>query len=1767
MSVPCSTSVIGFIISGSASYGDSMSTITIPPSLKSASGAGFTFEDKVTAYLLCEMLIGRGSLDTRFGVTQKLERQASDWEPFGDLRLTVTNNAGNLVKCGGSVKSNRQVTSNGCSADLCAGLWAVMSKQVFVRGEDALALFCATFAQEVHQHLNSLCRQAQEVDPVRLDEKVVHAGVRKIYDSFRNPQDSGSTGLPGHVLGHFIPRTFDFEDSASRDEAEAVRTCRELLVPAEATDQNASDIWAELLRISETLRTTGGEITREKLVARLRPKFKLRDDSSDVPAWARIRSFSETCLNEIDTALPDGFTVPRASELEALRAKLATGQVLAVLGDTGSGKSALMKMLGLEFSQAGSELVFIKAEKFNSLVESLPDFAKVLSRTRKSAGLLIFDALEGCYNPQASMLIADTIRLLAENPETPWRCSVICQTPEWPRALAGIRKHLGKNVLPVVPVEIAEFGDDEFEIVCSRQPAVARLAKQPHLVHVLKLPKMLDILLSGQLAENRLLASEADLLDWWWEQQVRGANAISSEERVARLLASRMADELCTELSPDSVADGENAANTLVRHRVLSITSEGRIRFRHDLLSDWSRVKHLLSLGDEVTAFMRKHAENPPWLRAMRLLSQYLLDRSSNVPRWRAILQECAGGTEEKGTSAENLQIVDAWLEGIAFSGNAAEMLATMKEDLFGQEGRLLRRFLVRLLHVGTIPDPIVQERYRELDPSLVESASRYHRLPLVPVWGPVLQFLVNNQNETTELAAEELAEIGIMWARLEEYFQRPWRVLAELILLNAEKELRREVAGVWRSRRDSRASRREDNARITIYTAGLLAGSQFPDRAIKLALKAAGRADWEKDDLVASKYEIEWMGQWYGPRQPVFVPGRRYVQASTPSAWPDGPTRRISRDFAKAWIDSGASLAIFQQRPELACEATLAFLLAWPKQEIHPYASDLAIKHAGFSEVASFRLFLPFWTKGPFYSFLKNSWQPALKMIVRLINFATERYADWWPYEPAVSEIRFDTPTGTVSWKGTHQVYWWHHYHMNTVEVVTCALMALEKWFDDRIAAGESVSEAVQVLFSEGRSWAFAGVLITLGKRHPKLFLNELRPLLFVLRFYNLDLQATMQSHVGNYSAQDSRVLKKLRQEWNNLPGRSTWLLNRCCEWFLKMPEFGPVLEEVGASWKKQAMELPAGSEERLILLRWASNFDRATWKLRAAPGGGEFWVQERPEELRDLKGEKANAERQWLLTLPFNCEEKLKSRKELTRQEAQEILATLRTWKPVEQHGKNDDDFGSAILDPRNARVALLATLLCLGRNWLQQHPAEYQWSVAEVRALLASPPKDFAFSEEDSQPNAEAFLARCAVQCWSDEPGNPKWRLAVGRFVTAYRYFTIRSLFQEACHRRAALGGAFQELQALALSCAAVRAKANHQVYGTPDTSLIEQWAKKWLREFAAGKGPLWQDDWSGFEIASEVSGNQPERNRKVKSTERQNYRLDPGVIVAAFANLPPLAEAADDSERIKWLHIAKELLNTFLRTLPASSEAGEDDESYNVWTPDEKIFDSVAARVLEGTPDERRVLWKPILSLPDSAHHYISRFIQAVYLASLKTDPPMIGPLLSVWQEMVDFLFSIPERASGKSRASVDIWKHVFLYGTPFTCIGDEVFIPFIEALRTAFGLHVKSHLRDVHDQSAFLNFVTTKAGERILVDALTWLLPSWEAANSWFWKKAAESSGFSAALNHGWRNHFPEIRKTPESLKAFKLLTLKLAAEQVPIALEVQSEIGTTQSPT
>ena len=317
-------------------------------------------------------------------------------------------------------------------------------------------------------------------------------------------------------------------------------------------------------------------------------------------------------------------------------------------------------------------------------------------------------------------------------------------------------------------------------------------------------------------------------------------------------------------------------------------------------------------------------------------------------------------------------------------------------------------------------------------------------------------------------------------------------------------------------------------------------AASQFPDRAAQLALKAAGRRPWEDGD-VSEQADEGWRGEWHDHS---FGHHGTYVKKPFES-WPGGPSRRVSGDFFHAWFDGNAALPLYRLRPDAACEASLAFLIDWPRSEIiRGHHSSGGDRH-GFQLQAD-HMYPAFWTKGPFLLFLRHDWRPALELVIRLINFATDRYEDWWPYEPGVSSVSITTPHGNIQWRGNHQVYAWNRYHMNTAQVVTCALMALEKWFDEQIDSTSAVADAVQLLYQQGRSLAFAGVLVSIGKRHPEKFASDLKPLLFLRDVYTYDLQAVGMHIDDGYWPRDGELINKLRANGTSCLGARNGLRKR---------------------------------------------------------------------------------------------------------------------------------------------------------------------------------------------------------------------------------------------------------------------------------------------------------------------------------------------------------------------------------------------------------------------------------------------------------------------------------------------------------------------------------------------------------------------------------------------------------------------------------------------
>jgi hypothetical protein len=252
----------------------------------------------------------------------------------------------------------------------------------------------------------------------------------------------------------------------------------------------------------------------------------------------------------------------------------------------------------------------------------------------------------------------------------------------------------------------------------------------------------------------------------------------------------------------------------------------------------------------------------------------------------------------------------------------------------------------------------------------------------------------------------------------------------------------------------------------------------------------------------------------------------------------------------------------------------------------------------------------------------------------------------------------------------------------------------------------------------------------------------------------------------------------------------------------------------------------------------------------------------------------------------------------------------------------------------------------------------------------------------------------------------------------------------------------------------------------------------------------------------------------------------------------------------------------MLEAYIRTLPPDDLSDAKDEwRLEMWSVDKKILDLVAARLFQCSSDEQQKLWLPILNLPPAAHYHITQFLSDLLIEAIRTEPPRIADLVPLWRAMAEHLFA-SSRWNGKLQMKQDeVWQHIFLYGTPFSSVGDKDHAPLVLGLRDLFERHIKTLGGDPYDQSSLAAFLTTDAGEQILVDALEWLWTSWHKAKTYFWQRAVEDSNFEALLRLAWRSHFEAIRARPNALKSFKILTLNLASQQVSIALEIQRQIG------
>lgn len=223
---------------------------------KQSGGGGYTFADKVAASFLLKMLLGIPVLKAEAGQIKSVhfEKIVDGWF-LDDLVLQLQGSNGSVSALAVSIKSNRQITSNGFPADFTRTVWEQrlhVDTDKFDPDRDYLGLVTTPLGVDVKSAWDNLLQKAVDSDPAEFATRIATPKFgnqieRKIFESLHCPHELDSSKTPTdttHLLLRLRHFQFDFEGVPSNDENEVEDRCGQLL--RDGGQAEGSALWTKL---------------------------------------------------------------------------------------------------------------------------------------------------------------------------------------------------------------------------------------------------------------------------------------------------------------------------------------------------------------------------------------------------------------------------------------------------------------------------------------------------------------------------------------------------------------------------------------------------------------------------------------------------------------------------------------------------------------------------------------------------------------------------------------------------------------------------------------------------------------------------------------------------------------------------------------------------------------------------------------------------------------------------------------------------------------------------------------------------------------------------------------------------------------------------------------------------------------------------------------------------------------------------------------------------------------------------------------------------------------------------------------------------------------------------------------------------------------------------------------------------------------------------------------------------------------------------------
>lgn len=904
------------------------------------------------------------------------------------------------------------------------------------------------------------------------------------------------------------------------------------------------------------------------------------DRRAEAAAWEELRRLDREARDGVRLVCgTDGARLPRDAALAALASALEDSPVLIVSGDSGTGKSALVRAL-VEQHEAS------EPEGFEAVVLNLRHLPRHPTELRSALGAPVERVLTEMHAPRR-LLVLDGADVQAETDETPLgsvaRSALeadvavcIVASSEGRAAVEGVAASLG---VTVAHHEVVGLTDEEVDSLVEQVPALQRLASVPHSRELLRRAAIADLL--ARAGGDDVPLSDSAAMDAVW------AGLVRDHERTLRGTPDAR-DNVLRQLAADALEPGQVEPGQLDAEALNGLKRDGVLRssestwsaapsFTHDILRTYAVAK---VLGEDTQPVEKLKLHNTPrWaLPAMRLVVEKRL--RNDAPTDRLTLHEAQHIFDELADSGAGVRWADVPSEAALGLPEARQLFAASWDELIADDGDGLKRTLrvvdLRFRRAGILDHLVAQNLATLLLEHGWPDCANAEVVEFIEGW---LLSLVFVQTPAGDSNRQRL--LKLIFHRVSEGERR-------------ERELAEEEAARLASRTPEEVA--EDEARAAHFAA--FSSIDF---------------DEDDDDFDVPARDL--------PGELRFESTVRCLALLGPDLGSEGEAllRRVAdRDpyrLASALESPLAGLAVAQFSPKLLADLTEAYYI--DRRFRHDGLGDYGIRHhepGGFGPLAGYYL-------GPFLALFRSDFIGGVGCLNRILNHAARaRVKVLGRHDPADAQdgrsLELNLTGSPSSYVGDGQVWLW--YRGTGVGPYPCmsALQALEVVIDELIEGGHLTPDVLaRFLLTDCDNLAMPALVYGMLVRHLGSGTAAIDPFLAEPAVWHLEFGRVTSERSG-LAARGASVTAPDRREWD--PWRVAMVLALSAD-----DARGEELRGVGARLEARALEL---GEDATTARRWAAALDRNSYDATQTDDGIVVQQREDPEVAEALEAQRAD-------------------------------------------------------------------------------------------------------------------------------------------------------------------------------------------------------------------------------------------------------------------------------------------------------------------------------------------------------------------------------------------------------------------------------------------------------------------------------------------------------------------------------------------------------------